>query len=125
MRKKFRAYYHFIKRQQLHKDAFGVHPMRAVLVETTDEARARKLMETAQHPAVIGSGKRTALFWFVISPLFTDTARDNPLPSYLTRADIVVDLVWALPDRAMRGLGDAENSPQSAFEPIGLRYTQA
>ena len=35
MLKKFRAYYHFIKRQQKHKEAFGVHPIRAVLVETT------------------------------------------------------------------------------------------
>jgi hypothetical protein len=115
MLKKFRAYYHFIKRQQLHKDAFGVHPMRAVLVETTDEARARKLMETAQHPAVIGSGKRTALFWFVISPLFTDSAEDTTLPSYLIRPEMVVDSVWALPDAAMRGLGDAENSPSHAL----------
>ncbi len=39
MPKKFRAYYHFIKRQQKHKQAFGVHPIRAVLIETTDEPR--------------------------------------------------------------------------------------
>src|SRR5947207_3321851 len=44
---------HFIKRQQIHKDAFGVHPIRAVLVETTDERRARKLMELAGSPPVI------------------------------------------------------------------------
>jgi hypothetical protein len=37
MLKKLRAYYHFIKRQQKHKQAFGVHPIRAVLIETTDE----------------------------------------------------------------------------------------
>jgi hypothetical protein len=49
-----------------------MHPMRAVLVATTDEATAVRLMETAEHPAVIGKGKRTALFRFVISPLFTD-----------------------------------------------------
>ena len=69
MLKKLRAYYHFIKRQQKHKEAFGVHPIRAVLIETTDEPRARKLMELAQHPAVIGEGKRASLFWFTISPL--------------------------------------------------------
>ena len=40
MLKKFRGYHHFIKRQQKHKDAFGVHPIRAVLIETTDESRA-------------------------------------------------------------------------------------
>ncbi len=43
MLKKFRAYYHFIKKQQRHKEAFGIHPVRAVLVETTDEARGRRL----------------------------------------------------------------------------------
>jgi len=35
-------------------DAFGIHPVRAVLVETTDEARGRKLMELANHPLVCG-----------------------------------------------------------------------
>jgi hypothetical protein len=71
MLKKFRAYYHFIKRQQLHTKAFGVHPIRAVLIETTTEARARKLTELAEHPSVVGAAKRSALFWFIISPLFT------------------------------------------------------
>jgi hypothetical protein len=47
MLKKFRGYHHFIKKQQRHKEAFGIHPIRAVLVETTDEARGRKLMELA------------------------------------------------------------------------------
>jgi hypothetical protein len=75
--KKLRAYHHFIKRQQKHKTAFGVHPIRAVLIETTDEPRARKLMELAQHSAVIGGGKRPSLFWFVISPLFTTPAQTN------------------------------------------------
>lgn len=51
MLKKFRAYYHFIKRQQLHTKAFGVHPIRAVLVETTSEDRARKLMELSELPS--------------------------------------------------------------------------
>ncbi len=37
MLRKFRGYHHFIKKQQRHKDAFGIHPVRAVLVETTDE----------------------------------------------------------------------------------------
>src|SRR5262249_1259438 len=46
--KKLRAYYHFIKRQAKHREAFGLHPIRAVLIETTSEARARKIMELAQ-----------------------------------------------------------------------------
>ena len=83
MLKKFRAYCHFIKRQQLHRKAFGIHPIRAVLVETTTEERARKLMELAEHPAVIGTGRRSALSWFIISPLFTQ--RVDRLPKYLSR----------------------------------------
>ena len=46
MLRKMRAYYHFVKRQQ-HRAAFGVHPIRAVLIETTDEARGKKLIELA------------------------------------------------------------------------------
>src|SRR5439155_26967161 len=64
MLKKFRAYYHLIKRLQKHREHFGVHPIRAVLIETTDEARGRKLMELVRQPVVIGNSKRSALFWF-------------------------------------------------------------
>jgi len=87
MLEKFRAYYHFIKRQQKHKDAFDMYPIRAVLVETTSEARARKLMELAQHPAVVGASKRSGLFWFTISPLFADPvvsdSANRVLPAYI------------------------------------------
>jgi hypothetical protein len=64
MLKKFRAYYHFIKGQQRHKDAFGVHPIRSVLVETTSEAGARsswnspnilRLLGPASGPVYFGS----------------------------------------------------------------------
>jgi hypothetical protein len=110
MLKKLRAYHHFIKRQQKHKDAFGVHPIRAVLIETTDETRARKLMELAQDVAVLGEGKRTSLFWFAISPLFTTpAATDSKAPHYLERADVVLKQLWALPDLTLHSLTDAEN----------------
>jgi hypothetical protein len=114
MLKKFRAYYHFIKRQQKHKDAFGVHPIRAVLVETTSEARARKLMELAQHPAVVGASKRSGLFWLTISPLFAEPvvseSANRALPSYLDKPAIVLNPIWALPDRSLHALGDVENT---------------
>ncbi len=113
MLKKFRAYYHFIKRQQKHKTAFGVHPIRAVLVETTDEPRARKLMELALHPAVIGAGQRSALFWFAISPLFMAPTDADSLPTvarYLLGPEVVLDRLWALPDLTMHSVGDVENS---------------
>ncbi len=66
-----RTYYHLIKKQQRHKEAFGVHPMRAVLIETTNEVRGQQLMDLVSHPLVAGPAKRAGLFWFTISPLFT------------------------------------------------------
>ncbi len=117
MLKKFRAYYHFIKRQQKHKEAFGVHPIRAVLVETTGEARARKLMELAEHPAVIGASKRSGLFWFTISPLFAEPlaskSANRTLPSYLDKPEMVLTRIWALPDQDLHALGE-ENSARPA-----------
>jgi hypothetical protein len=113
MLKKFRAYHHFIKRQQKHKEAFGVHPIRAVLVETTDEARARKLMELAEHPGVIGHGKRSAMFWFIISPVITCSAGSSTrrhVAEYLDRPNLILERSWALPDRTMLSLADLENS---------------
>jgi hypothetical protein len=113
MLKKLRAYYHFVKRQQRHKELFGIHPVRAVLLETTDETRARRLMDLAHHPLVCGSGKRAGLFWFTISSLFADSATVAKsvrlLPHYLVRPEVVFDSIWALPDQSMHALGDSEN----------------
>lgn len=106
MLRKFRAYYHFIKKQQKHKDAFGVHPVRAVLVETTDEARATKLMKLVHHPLVYGPTARSALFWFTISPLFAGPGIANKVPTCQARPQILLDRIWALPDRSIHALTD-------------------
>src|ERR1019366_7578654 len=113
MLRKFRGYHQFIKNQQRQKEAFGIHPVRAVLVETTDEARGKRLMELVNHPLVAGPAKRTGLFWFTISPLFIDPVEGSPVPRYLDQPQLVLDPIWALPDRALRALGDLENSPTS------------
>ena len=110
MLRKFRGYYHLIKKQQRHKEAFGIHPVRAVLVETTDESRGKRLMELVNHPLVVGPAKRAGLFWFTISPLFTDPMEGSSVPRYLTEPELVLNSIWALPDRGMRTLGDSENS---------------
>jgi hypothetical protein len=110
MLKNFRGYQHFVKRQQRHKEAFGVHTIRAVLVETTDEARGRRLMEMVNHPLVSGPVKRAGLFWFTISPLFTDPGQGSAVPRYLNQPELLLDPICALPDRALPALGDSENS---------------
>jgi hypothetical protein len=113
MLKKLRAYYHFIKRLQKHREKFGVHPIRAVLVETANESRARKLMELVEEPIVIGSSKRSGLFWFVISPIFSNAA-DSPVgkqvANYLTRPEFVLDPLWATSDMALHSLADISNA---------------
>lgn len=113
MLKKLRAHYHFIKRQQKHKETFGVHPIRAVLIETTDEPRARRLMELARHPGVIGGSQRSSLFWFIISPLFTaPTGAQNGSRSgsYLEQPELAFGRTWATPDLTLHSLSDSENS---------------
>jgi hypothetical protein len=110
MLKKFRGYYHFIKKQQKHREAFHVHPIRAVLVETTEEARGKKLMELVGHPLVAGPAKRTGLFWLSISPLFTDPAPGSSTPRYLDQPEAIFEPIWALPDRSLHALSDAENT---------------
>jgi hypothetical protein len=118
MIKKFRGYYHLIKKQQLHREAFGIHPVRAVLVETADEARAKRLMGLVNHPLVSGAAKRTGLFWFTISPLFADRDLETKLPTYLESYSTILEPIWALPDRTLRSLGDAENSSESRLARI-------
>ena len=114
MLKKFRAYFHFIKKQQRHKDAFGVHPIRAVLIETKDEPRGKRLMQLVHHPLVCGPNKKSGLFWLTISTMLADAATtaqaDRTLPRYLEHPEVIFDPIWALPDHTMHALGDAENS---------------
>ena len=61
---------------------------------------------------MIGAGKRSALFWFIISPLFTaptDAGNGEHAAAYLLRPELVLDCLWALPDLTMHRLADTEN----------------
>jgi hypothetical protein len=113
MLKKLRAYYYLIKKQQRHREAFGIHPIRAVLVETTCETRARRLMELVHHPLLCGREKRAGLFWFTISSLFTELATsaagDHRLPQHLAAPELLFGPIWALPDGSLHRLRDPEN----------------
>ena len=64
-------------------------------------------MELVNHPLVPGPAKRAGLFWFTIAPLFIDPVRapGPPIPP-----ELVLDPIWALPDRALRAPGDSEDS---------------
>jgi hypothetical protein len=108
MLKKFRGYHHFIKKQQKHRKVFGVHPIRAVLIETTEEARAKKLMGLAEHPLVSG-GRRVGLFWFTISPLFIAIEGTPHNLKYLEKPEVLFDHIWALPDCSKHSLVDPDN----------------
>jgi hypothetical protein len=59
--------------------------------------------------------ERAGLFWFTISPLFSDATSssegiERPVSRYLREPEIILDRIWALPDRNILALGDAENS---------------
>jgi hypothetical protein len=72
-------------------------------------------MELVNHPLVCGEAKRTGLFWFTISPLFTDPAECSPVPRYLSQPELVLDPVRAMPDHRLHALGDSENSSVMAL----------
>jgi hypothetical protein len=115
MFRKLRAYYHLVKKQQKHREAFGVHPIRAILVETTTEARAQRLMELVRHPLLGGRDRRVGLFWFTISSLFasepSEEAKPGKLvPIWLTAPRTILTSVWAMADHSLRALDDPENS---------------
>lgn len=112
MLRKFRAYYYFVKKHKKHIEAFDIHPIRAVLVETPTESRAMKLMEIAGHPLVSGPNKRAGLFWHTISGLFNAVVEHEgrQIPKYLMEPAVVFDREWALPDFTKLSLLDGENS---------------
>ena len=65
------------------------------------EAAAKKLMDLVGHPLVAGRAKRAGIFWFTISPLFTDPTAGASLRGYLDRPDTVFDSLWTLPDGSL------------------------
>ncbi len=93
--RKLRARFHFVVKQKLYNDIYGINRVRAVLTETVDDEWAEYLRNAAAHPVVSGS-KPSPLFWFTTSRLFTGDS-DSKMPTYLAKPEIIFKKIWATP----------------------------
>jgi len=93
--RKLRAHFHFVVKQKLYKDIYGIDRVRAVLTETLDDEWAEYLRSAADHPVVSGN-KPSPLFWFTTSRLFTQ-ADESKKPTYLMKPEIIFKSIWATP----------------------------
>jgi hypothetical protein len=98
-RMKLRAHYHFVVKQNRHRNAepYNVHAIRAVLTESTSANWAQNLREAAKHPIV--SARPSPLFWFTTSEILTKPvpAAGKTLPLYLQEPECVFKRIWASP----------------------------
>jgi hypothetical protein len=98
-KKKLRAHWHFIVKQNLHRSmgCYNVHGIRAVLVESTGSQWAHNLREAAKENVV--SPKPSPLFWFTTSELLTKPTPDGKrtLPLYLVQPEVIFKRIWADP----------------------------
>lgn len=96
---KLRAHWHFTVKQRRHRtgSAYGVHAIRAVLIESTDMHWAHQLRESAKHPIV--SNRPSPLFWFTTSDLFTKPVDqgNRTVPRYLLEPELIFSRIWATP----------------------------
>ncbi len=81
-RRKLRAHWEFIVGQRKHQTKYGIHRIRAVLVETLDASWAQQLRNAARDGGVSGN-QPSPLFWFTTSE-FADPA-------------MILKPVWASP----------------------------
>jgi hypothetical protein len=97
--RKLRAHFQFIVKQKLHELKYGVKRIRAVLIETIDDAWADHLRQAAGEREVSGS-KPTPLFWFTTSTLLTKLLQregEGTAPAYLAYPEIIFKPIWASP----------------------------
>ncbi|MDQ3818045.1 MAG: replication-relaxation family protein [Acidobacteriota bacterium] len=98
--RKLRAHFQFIVKQKLHELTYGIKRIRAVLIETLDDAWAEHLRQAAADYEVSGP-KPSPLFWFTTSRLFTQPqvsgVGEGSLPTYLTHPEIIFQPIWATP----------------------------
>ncbi len=102
MHKKLRAHFHYVVKQKLHSDHYGVKRIRAVLIKSTEESWTNTLRKSARHPIVSGA-KPSPLFWFTPSAVFEQPVRrkikgvEKDIPIYLEKPELVFAKIWATP----------------------------
>ena len=115
MKMKLRAHFHFVVKQKRRQQYYGVHPIRAVLVETTHETWGKTLLEAASDPMVRGA-EPSPLLWFTVSPLLTEereiteSSTIRKAPRYRIEPEPILKPNWALASaRSLHSLLDVEN----------------
>jgi hypothetical protein len=101
-KKKLRAHFHYIVREALHREHYGVDRIRAVLIETLDQEWAELLRQEASD-WVVSRGQPSRLFWFLPSDILLKpepvdgNAPSAKLPRYLAHPDTIFRRLWATP----------------------------
>jgi hypothetical protein len=100
------------------QDAFGIHPVRAVLFETTNEARHRKLIKLTNRSLVTGPNKRFGLLWSTISTLLTGdlTHISKPLERLAPQVSVMTVPLWLHPAASLGNLPTATPRPRTVGE---------
>lgn len=99
MNKKFRSHFHYVVKQKLHKDHYGVNRIKAVLVESIDSGWANHLRINARNKIVSGN-KPSPLFWFTTSEVFERKISNDEKapPVYLDTPEVIFRKIWATPE---------------------------
>ncbi len=104
MQKKLRAHFHYIVKHKKHFEDYGVSRIRAVLVESIEDAWANSLRLASRHPIVSGN-KPSPLFWFTTSDVLFERpvtvkikSADREVPLYLEKPELVFAKIWATPE---------------------------
>jgi hypothetical protein len=103
MQKKLRAHFHYVVKQKLHGEHYGVKRIRAVLIESIQDDWTNTLRMSMRHPIVSGA-KPSPLFWFTTSDAAFERlvkkkikSVEKEIPMYLERPELVFAKIWATP----------------------------
>jgi hypothetical protein len=100
--RKLRAHFHYVVKQKRHREDYGVHRIKAVLIESIESGWADTLRRSARHPAVSGQ-KPSPLFWFTTSDIFErkteiiEEGKKIQRPLYLEQPELIFEPIWATP----------------------------